>query len=163
MTELGQLTAEGDRRAIRLERHYRASVEELWSTLTDPERVARWLLCEATFEPMVGGAVRFRWEGEGGGEMNGTIVVFEPGKTIEYTWSEGDATSVVRFELQPDDDGVTLLLHHRELPSRAAAGTAAGWHTHLEALGALLAGEPFEFWPRFRELEPAYTELASAL
>ena len=78
--------------------------------------------------------------------------ICEPPRLLEYSWSEGAGTSVVRFELRPGDaSGVMLTLEHRQLPPRSHAGVGTGWHIHLDALEALLASEPFEFWPRFEE------------
>ncbi len=163
MSDLGRLSADGELRSLELTRHYRATAAEVWSALTEPERIERWLGCEASVEAALGGNVHFLWEGEGGGEMNGSIVVLEPERTIEYTWCEGGATSVVRFDLEPDTDGVTLRLLHSQVRKAAAAGLSAGWHTHLDAFGAALRSEPFEFWPRYRELEPEYVKLAASL
>jgi uncharacterized protein YndB with AHSA1/START domain len=119
-------------------------------------------MAEATFEPRVGGAVSFRWEGSG--ECSGIVSIFDPPRVLEYSWVEGDATSVVRFELRPGATGVVLVLDHRELPPRAHAGVGAGWHTHLDALGAVLAGEPtLDFWARFHALEPQYSKLVAEL
>jgi hypothetical protein len=50
------------------------------------------------------------------------------------------------------------VLHHRELPASAHAGVGAGWNAHLDKLAAVLAGEEFDFWQRFHELEPEYAK-----
>jgi hypothetical protein len=39
-----------------------------------------------------------------------------------------------------------------------APGVAARWHTHLEYLEAATRDEPFDFTPRFNELQPRYAE-----
>lgn len=39
----GDLRADGARRGVRFERLYKATAEELWSALTRPEQLARWL------------------------------------------------------------------------------------------------------------------------
>jgi uncharacterized protein YndB with AHSA1/START domain len=146
---------------VRFERHFDASPDELWATLTDPERIHVWLLAEASFEPRVGGAVNLSWQGSG--ECSGTVSIFDPPRELEYSWGEAAGTSIVRFELRPAGVGVMLILEHRELPASAHSGVGAGWHTHLDALSALIAAEPFEFWPRFHELEPHYEKLVTDL
>jgi uncharacterized protein YndB with AHSA1/START domain len=159
----GELSAQGDLRTLHFERHYDATVEEVWAAISDSDRVARWLLCDAKLEPVVGGTVFFRWEGEDGGEVNGVVSVCEPPRLLEYSWREGDSESVVRFELLPSAGGVSLVLDHRRIAKRAVAGMGAGWHSHLDALAASLAGQPFEWWPRFNQLQPDYEELAAKL
>lgn len=147
-------------RTVRFERHFDATADELWATLTEPDRIHNWLLAETSFEPRVGGAVNFRWDGSG--ECSGLVSIFDPPRELEYSWIEGSGTSIVRFEVRPvDSGGVVLTLEHRELPPSAHAGVGAGWHAHLDALSALLASEPFEFWARFHELEPPYEKLVA--
>jgi uncharacterized protein YndB with AHSA1/START domain len=156
----GEVGTGAQGRTVRFERHFDVSPEELWAVLTEPERIGRWLMAEASFEPRVGGAVNLRWEGSG--ECSGVVSIFDPPRELEYSWGEEAGTSVVRFELRPADGaGVLLILDHRELPPSAHSGVGTGWHTHLDALGAMLVSEPFDFWPRFHELEPDYQKLVA--
>jgi hypothetical protein len=39
----GKLRSEGDRAGVRFERRYDFAPEEVWSALTDPDRLGRWL------------------------------------------------------------------------------------------------------------------------
>jgi hypothetical protein len=43
MTDLGSLRIDGDRCGLRFERVYDTTPDDLWSALTEPERLARWL------------------------------------------------------------------------------------------------------------------------
>jgi uncharacterized protein YndB with AHSA1/START domain len=162
MSTYGEIGSGSNGRAVKFERHFNANPAELWAILTEPERIGSWLQAEASFEPRVGGAVHLRWEGSG--ECSGTVAIFDPPRTLEYSWNEGTGTSIVHFELRPlTTGGVMLTLRHCELPSGSHAGISTGWHTHLDALAAELACEPFEFWPRFQELQPHYSKLVSDL
>lgn len=58
----GRLRSEGDRCGVRFERRYDASTEELWSALTEPERLGRWLADVAELELRVGGRFLLRWQ-----------------------------------------------------------------------------------------------------
>jgi hypothetical protein len=69
----------------------------------------------------------------------------------------------VRFEITELESGVELVLFHRDLAPKVAAGVGAGWHAHLEFLEALLRGEDFDFESRFNELRPVYGEIAAKL
>ena len=159
---MGTLRREGSRRAVRHERHYDATVEEVWAALTEPDQVRNWL-AEMTIEPRAGGKVTFTWDG-GHGD-HGVVRVFDPPRVFEYTWEKG-TPSVVRFELSPDGDGTLLVLDHTRIKPESAVGIGAGWHLHLDAMESLLAGAPqtpAEWNARHEDLAPGYAKQAEAL
>lgn len=159
MTELGVVRAEGDRRSVRFERHYRATPEELWAALTEPEQLRGWLGEARIFEPRVGGRVGLQL-GEGEEQaVGGTVLACEPQRLLEYEWRwPGEHESVLRLELRADGDGTLLVLDHRLLPATAATGYAAGWHAYLDLLALELEGTHGDWGERFAELLPAYRE-----
>ena len=159
----GQLRAEGDRCGVRFERRYDAPPEELWSALTEPERLTRWLANVAELELRVGGRFLLVWH-EDGQQTDGTVLDLEPGRVLELGWTyPEEPDSAVRFELRPDGDGTVLVLDHRGLPPGSIAGYGAGWHSHLDSLDAHLAGGEADWSARFQELGPAYEEQAAAV
>jgi uncharacterized protein YndB with AHSA1/START domain len=167
MTEIaeGQLRIDGDRRAVRIERRYDASPAEVWSALTEPHRLARWL-AEAELDVRVGGEYVLRFLGEDEGQTTtGEVLAVEPERLLELTWlSPGEDDTVVRFELRPDGDGTILALDHRALPVEAAPGYGGGWQAHLEALEAHLRDESQpDWWGRYKELRPLYEAQEAAL
>lgn len=160
MTEAaqGELRQDGERRAIRFERRYDASPTEVWSALTEPERLSRWL-ADAELDLRVGGKYVLWFSSDDESQTSrGEVLALEPERLLEVTWlypSEND--TVLRFELRPDGDGTILVLDHRGLPVEAAPGYGGGWHAHLDSLEAHLddGGEP-DWWGRYRELAPLY-------
>ena len=54
---LGALRADGSRAAVRFERTYATTCEDLWSAVTEPERLARWF-APVSGDLAVGGATR---------------------------------------------------------------------------------------------------------
>lgn len=159
----GQLRAEGERCGVRFERRYDARPEELWSALTEPERLTRWLANVAELELRVGGRFLLVWH-EDGQQTDGTVLDLEPGRVLELAWTYPDEPdSAVRFELRADGDGTVLVLDHRGLPPRSIAGYGAGWHSHLDSLDAHLGGGEADWTARFQELGPAYEEQAAAV
>jgi len=156
MTTYGTISLDGSTAAVRFERQYAASAQELWSALTHPEQMGRWLGAEVSIEGRVGGAVTLRWAG--GEEMQGVITTFEPGRLLEYTWREAamGIDSVVRFQLQAGPSGTVLVLEHAQVPAGQAPGLGAGWHGHLDALAATLEGRALDPHERFQELGPEY-------
>jgi len=160
MTDFGTISIDGPEVSVRFERWYDASLTELWGALTDPGRMARWLGAEVAIEARAGGAVRLRWDGSD--EMNGVITAFEPGRLLEYSWNEValGVESQVRFELRAEGSGTVLILAHTRVPAAQAPGFGAGWHGHLDALAAALAGQPADPHQRYREFRPQYAALA---
>ena len=156
MTGFGTISPDGTEAAVRFERWYAVSAPELWAAITDPLRMGRWLGAEVSIEEHVGGAVRLRWDS--GDEMNGVITAMEPERVLEYTWRDTamGVESLVRFDLRPERSGVRLVLAHTRVPAGRAAGFGAGWHGHLDALTAMLAGQEVDPQEPTRELRPEY-------
>lgn len=161
----GKLRSEGDRAGVRFERRYDFAPEEVWSALTDPVRLGRWLTNVVELELRAGGRFLLVWnEDDGDQRTDGRIRALEPGRVLELDWSyPGEPDSVARFELRPDGDGTILVLDHRGLAPAAIAGYGAGWHSHLDSLDAHLAGRETDWSARFEELGPAYERQAAAV
>ncbi len=145
----------GEAALVRVEDVYPTTPEDLWSAITEPARLARWI-AEVSGDLVVGGAFRIRftssWEG------NGRVDVCEPPNRLVVTTTEDDgaATEVVAV-ITAEGDGARLVVEDRGLPVDAAPFHAAGWQVHLEDLGAALAGRPTSDWhARWEELMPAY-------
>ena len=128
---------------VLLRRSYDAEIDEVWSALTDPERVRRWFL-PLTGDLRVGGT--FNLEGNAGGD----ILDCQPPGLLRVTF--GGPTSIVELRLTPDAerDGATVLELDHSVPL-AMAGSAAGalyvgpgWDGAVMGLGLFLAGEPIE-------------------
>jgi uncharacterized protein YndB with AHSA1/START domain len=157
---LGTIERDGQRRTVRHVRHYDATPEEVWAALTEPDQVKNWL-AEMTIEPRAGGRISFRWEA--GETETGEVRVFDPPRTFEYTWEEG-SISHIRFQLAPDAGGTVLVLEHSLIAPDSAAGIGAGWHSHLDALDAVLGGShqaPRDWNERYEELLPDYRHAAA--
>lgn len=153
---MGMVRREGETGAVHFERHYDATLGEMWAALTQPAQLAAWITPNVTFEARPGGRVVFAW-GDGS-TVAGTVRVCEPPHVLEYTWHEGKAETVVRFELRADGQRTLLLLDHRGLPLGDASGFGAGWHSHLDWLSHHLNGtaEGFDQNGRYQELTKEY-------
>ena len=160
-TEAGALRNDHERCAVQFRRLYDFTPEELWSALTDPKQLRRWL-ARAQVDPGVGGQVSLEFDG--GSTEGGRILVWDEPRVLEYEWRfAGEEQSVVRFELHPQELGTLLLLDHRRLGRSSGAGYGAGWHAHLDALGRVNELSDKAWTERFEELLPAYRTQADEL
>lgn len=144
----GVVTDGDDGPILRFERRYDADPADVWSALTDPDRLARWLF-PATLEGRPGGSLTFHLGEYGDG--TGTVVAWDEPHLLEYRWVETPATAAdhggdpetwwIRFRLHGDGDGTRLTLEHLA-PDPRGPQFAAGWHWYLDRMGRVLAGDP---------------------
>jgi uncharacterized protein YndB with AHSA1/START domain len=135
MTDATLLT-DGERPAVRLERHLPDPPAVVWQALTDREQLRSWFPTDLIVDGgrwEVGATIRFPFPPE---VMDLTLIgevleVDEP-NVLAYTWGE----DALRFELSPEGDGTRLVLVD-ELPPHAAARNAAGWENCLDLLAGL--------------------------
>jgi uncharacterized protein YndB with AHSA1/START domain len=153
----GRITREnGGRSTVHFERVYDYRPHELWAALTEPEQLRGWL-GEVEIDLRVGGRVVIRFGDTADEVTEGTIQALDPPRLLEYDGTyPGKTDSFLRREPEPRGEGTLLVLDHRRLPERAAAGYGAGWHSHLDALQALLSGGRSDWDSRFAELLPEY-------
>lgn len=123
--------------ALRFVRRFPQPPADVWSAMTEADRLARWAY-PGTIELRVGGAVVFDYGEQG--EGLGTVLACEERTVLEYEWGEGSEQWRIRFTLVDDGDAGTVLTFDHHLPDPSRAEFAAGWHWHLERLGGLLAG-----------------------
>jgi len=142
-----EVTAKPETETVRvlLRRSYDAEIDDVWSALTDPERVRRWFL-PLTGDLRVGGT--FNLEGNAGGD----ILDCEAPRLLRVTF--GGPTSIVELRLTSDaerDSGTSTVLELDHSVPLAMSGSAAGalyvgpgWDGAVMGLGLFLAGEPIE-------------------
>lgn len=134
----GEVIETGRGRVLRFVRHYGFDIAEVWSAVSEPDRMERWAF-RAEYEARVGGELRFFY-GDDASER-GSVLAYEPPRVFEYEWTDPYGDWHVRLQLEPDGDGTTLTFDHF-LPDPGRAEYAAGWHWYLDRLAALLGGAP---------------------
>jgi uncharacterized protein YndB with AHSA1/START domain len=153
----GQLTQVGDRWQLRFVRELPHPPEKVWRAVTEDEHQAAWFPDEMHGERVVGALLRFvSREAPDFPGFDGTMLVFEPPTTLEFTWG----TDILRFELEPTSAGTRLTLIDTFDEQGKAARDGAGWHVCLEQLGYALAGHELPWKPedRWAEVNAAYVE-----
>lgn len=160
---VGRLLTDAERIVVRLEGVYDTDATDLWSALTEPERLSRWL-ARVDGDLRLGGTFAAFLD-DNGERAVGEVVVCEPPRRLHVSWrTSDDEETVVAVELVAEGDRTRLVLEERGVAGSRAAGYGAGWHAHIEALGALLSGQQKGDWSsRWAELLPAYRAQAKAL
>jgi uncharacterized protein YndB with AHSA1/START domain len=157
-TVVGSLRTMDGKAVVHMEDVFDTDASDLWSALTDPHRLARWI-AHVDGDFRLGGAFRARFTS--GWEGPGRVDVCEPPRRLLVTLCPGqDDQTVIEAEIFPDGDHqARLVLEERGLPLNEAAVHGAGWQVHVEDLAAHLAGRPTADWrTRWTELTPTYRE-----
>lgn len=157
---LGTLRALDDRvGAVRMEDVYDTDADDLWSAITQPERLSRWI-GEVSGDLTLGGQFRARFTSSWTGP--GRIEVCEPPHRllVKLDPDSGEDTEVEAI-LTPAGEQTRLVIEERGLPLGVLPGHGAGWQAHVEDLAAHLTGRPATDWrTRWLELMPLYSEPA---
>ena len=160
---LGSLGSADGKGVVRMEDRFDTDIDDVWSALTDPSRLARWY-GEVEGDLRAGGEFRVRvfasgWEG------TGRVEACEPPRRLVVTGKEpgqpgGDVSEVT---LAADGDQTILAWEERGMPLDQLAAYGAGVQVHAEDLAAHLAGrERCDAGARWHELIPAYQDLAAS-
>jgi len=152
---VGSLYAAGSKAVVRMEDSFDTDIDDLWSAITEPERLARWI---GTVEGDLRLGGEFRASFTSSYEGSGRVDVCDPPRRLRVTFDPGqDDQTVLEAELSADGDGTRLVVEERGFPLDNAAGYGAGWQAHIEDLAAHLTGRPPADWrTRWAELKPAY-------
>jgi uncharacterized protein YndB with AHSA1/START domain len=162
---LGSLhSADGDG-IVRVEKRLNVGADEVWSALTDPDRLASWL-GEVEGDLHLGGRFSARFFASGW-EGTGRVEVCEPPRRLLVLTKHADDPDtpdehVIEVMLTADRDQTILTWEERPIPLNLLAAYGAGIQVHVEDLAAHLAGrERCDATARFQELLPGYQDLAA--
>ena len=169
---LGNLRSEAGVGIVRIEDRYDTGIDDLWSAITDPDRLARWF-GQVDGELSQGG--EFRVHIADAGERIGQVKVCEPPQRVVVTTRETDESyrrgqgvppfdAVWEITLTADGDQTILVAEVKGMPLDKIAFYGAGWQIHAEHLAAyILGGQPDDIEARWDELVPPYQELAATI
>jgi uncharacterized protein YndB with AHSA1/START domain len=158
---LGSLRSADGKGVVRMEDRYDTDIDDLWSAVTEPGRLARWI-AEVDGDLRLGGEFRARFTS--GWEGTGRVEACEPPRRLLVLTKEtGEPEEeVIEATLTADGDQTILVIEARGLPLDQLAAYGAGWQIHVEDLAAHLGGrERSDIKARWDELIPAYQDLAA--
>jgi len=168
---LGSLRSADGKGVVRIEDRYDTDIDDLWSALTDPGRLARWH-GQVTGDLRPGGEFRIYIEADDL-ESTGRVEACEPPRRLLVTTRETDESylrgkgvrpfdEALEATLTADGDQTILVIEVRGMPLDKIAFYGAGWQIHAENLAAYLAGrEHGDTEARWDELVPPYQDLAA--
>jgi uncharacterized protein YndB with AHSA1/START domain len=170
---LGRLRSADGAGVVRIEDRYDTDIDDLWSALTDPARLARWHgQVEGDLRP--GGQFR-TYVASDDVESTGRVEACEPPRRLlvttretDQSWRKGGGAppfdEVLEATLTADGDQTILVIEVRGMPLDKIAFYGAGWQIHAENLAAYLAGrERGDTEARWAELVPPYQDLAASI
>ncbi|MEV0129260.1 SRPBCC family protein [Dactylosporangium sp. NPDC050688] len=137
-------------------RTFQAPAEDVWASVTEPERTARW------FGPWKGdgrpgGTIEFQMvQEEGAPWFDAVIEACEPPHRLALTSS----TAHLELVLTPVAAGTELCLVHHLSGPEGVADFGPGWEFYLDALVASRDGIPM---PRFEDYDPSMRPYFTAL
>jgi len=160
---LGSLRSEDGDGVVRVEDRYETDIDDLWTALTDPGRLARWY-GEVEGGLHLGGELQVRIPDAG--KRTGRVDACEPPRRLLVTMHDPDArpgqpaNTVIEAWLSSDGDQTILVVEQRGLPLPLLPAYGAGVQIHFENLANHVAGrEPAGSESRWEELLPAYEAL----
>jgi uncharacterized protein YndB with AHSA1/START domain len=167
---LGSLRSEDGTGVVRIEDRYDTEIDDLWSALTDPVRLARWYgQVDGDLRP--GGQFRLYIE-SADLEGTGRVVACDPPRRLLVTTRESDESwrkgrgvppfdQALEATLTADGDQTILVIEVRGMPLDTVAAYGAGWQIHAENLAAYLEGrERGDTEARWADLVARYQNLA---
>ncbi|WP_213813739.1 SRPBCC domain-containing protein [Glaciihabitans sp. dw_435] len=151
-----------DKGVVQMRDRFTTSIDDLWSAMTEPDRVARWI-GEVDGDLSVGGTFTARltshWEGPARVDVcdapHRLVITMRPGQ---------DDETVFEARLSESDGGTDLVIEESGLPLSEIFAHGAGWQAHVEDLQTHIAGrEPGAWVDRWNELAPTYEAMAASL
>jgi uncharacterized protein YndB with AHSA1/START domain len=168
---LGSLHSADGKGVVRIEDRYATDIDDLWSALTDPGRLARWYgQVEGDLRP--GGEFHLHIE-SAGWDGTGRVEACESPRRLlvmtresDESWQSGQGAQPfdgsVEATLTADGDQTILVLEVGGLPLDKIAYYGVGWQIHAESLAGHLTGrDPSDTEPRWDDLLPSYQDLAA--
>jgi uncharacterized protein YndB with AHSA1/START domain len=166
---LGRLRAADGKGVVRIEDRYDTDIDDLWSAITSPDRLARWIgRVEGDLRP--GGTFLLSTADL---ESDGRVEICERPRRLVVTTRETEASyrkgqgaepfdEVAEATLTADGEQTILVIEVRGVPLDKAFAYGAGWQIHAENLAAYLDGRaPDDVEERWTTLAPAYQEIAA--
>ncbi len=161
---LGSLRSADGKGIVRVEERFDTDIEDLWSALTEPERLARWL-AEVEGDLRPGGEFRIRYLASGW-EGTGRVEACRPPERFLVLTKEAGALDAqgghTEVTLSVAGAQTILVLERKGLRMNMLGAFGAGIQVEVEDLAAYITGRGrSDSDARMDDLLPAYEALAA--
>lgn len=131
---LGSVLFRDGEHVLVLTRTFPAPLEDVWASVTEPERLARWI-GSWTGDP-ASGHVEFRmlFEGEDAAPETMEIRLCEPPRRLHLTSRYGDQVWPMDLELEHADGVTTLTFSQHGVTRELVGDVGPGWDYYLDRL-----------------------------
>jgi uncharacterized protein YndB with AHSA1/START domain len=132
-------------RTVRLQIFIHKSPKKVFKAISEPERLARWLVDKATLSARKGGRYAFGWEG--GPTHSGRVLEFVAGRRLTLTWQwpgqEDLGMTKLKMSVVPKKGGTVLKFIHSGFQSQGPwidlhDGAIHGWTYFMMNLKSVL-------------------------
>jgi len=156
-TPLGQVLRDEDGMRLEFVRSYGDPVDDVWSALTESDRLARWFGTWSG-DPATGSVELLMVEDEGAAPQTVAILECRPPTRLVVDLPSPDGTWRLSVSLRADAGRTTLVFTQRLAQPYDASDIGPGWHYYLDRLGAVVAGTAVpEVWDDYYPaLQDAY-------
>jgi uncharacterized protein YndB with AHSA1/START domain len=158
-TPAGRLLHTDTGRDLVLTRTFRSPIEDVWASITESERTARWF-ASWSGEPGAGNTIRYRMtqEGDDAAEADMTIDACEPPRHLAVSAVDDYGTWRLEATLAEEGD-TTVLTFVQHLDDTVTLGdTGPGWEYYLDLLVATHTDGPAPDFDDYYPAQKAYYE-----
>ncbi|HYO33879.1 MAG TPA: SRPBCC domain-containing protein [Nocardioidaceae bacterium] len=136
----GRIDQDGDIRTLRLTRTFRASIDDVWAAVTEPERLERWI-GTWTGDP-ADGRVGFRMTAEEGEPVEEEMEIreCEPPRRLALVSHVGVQLWQLELDLLEEHGVTTLTFTQVGIDPVEAESVGPGWEYYLDRLVAAETG-----------------------
>lgn len=150
----GNVHATPQGRELTIERTYRVPVEEVWASLTEPERVAKWY-GRIDGEQLPGTTIMITMTAEEGDPVEPVHIIDcrPPREFLIETAGMGDPWRL-QIELEETNGVTTMTFKHHLADDLDAADVGAGWEFYADRHHAAFHGNAMPDWDtdRYQEI-----------
>lgn len=127
--------------SLTLDFQYTTTIEKAWTALTDPNKLAKWIM-ENNFQPIVGHRFQFKTEPSEwwNGLIDGEVLIVDEPNRLSYTWGVTGEEHTVTWTLEDLGDGkVNLHLEQTGFSNaHGVEGARYGWGKWFGGFEAVL-------------------------
>lgn len=157
-TPTGRLIQTDRGRDLVLKRSFRASIDDVWASVTEPERTARWFGSWAG-EAGPGKTIQLTMTFEEGAEPCDLVIEeCDPPHHLSVSMVDPSGSWLMEVELTERNGTTELRLTHHLDDAADPASTGPGWEYYLDNLVASREGAPLPNWDDYYPAQRPYYE-----